>query len=69
MKQQEKNRHGSCGYGIWETQKRYEDGQYALSFEELMDKINDEILKYLNGIAHDYLPKRLKYYGITKNSR
>lgn len=62
----DKNRHGSCGYGIWETQKRYEDGQYALFFGELMDKTNDEILKYLNGIAHDYLPKRLKYYGITK---
>lgn len=64
--ERDENRHGSCGYGIWETKKRYEDGQYALFFGDLINKTNNEILNYLNGIACDYLPKRLKYYGITK---
>lgn len=61
-----KKRHGSCGYGIWETQKRYEDGEYALLYKDLLDKSDDEILNYLYDIAHKYLPERLVYYGISK---
>ncbi len=60
------NRHGSCGYGIWETQKRYEDGRYSLKYGELKYKTDNEIIRYLHDIAYKYLPERLAYYGITE---
>lgn len=58
------SRHGSCGFGIWETQKRHENGKYALTFKELTSKTDDEIIQYLSDIATDYFPKRLEEYGI-----
>lgn len=62
----DKNRHGSCGYGIWETQKRYEDGVYALTYEQLTLMTNLEVTWYLRRIANDYLPRRLAEYGILE---
>lgn len=61
----DKNRHGSCGYGIWETQQRYETNEYNLTFSQLVSKTDNEIANYLSNIAHNYLPNRLKYYSIT----
>ena len=61
-----KNRHGSCGYGIWETQKRYEDGTYALTYEQLSLMTDLEVTRYLKRIADTYLPHRLSEYGITE---
>ena len=60
----DKNRHGSCGYGIWETQQRYETSEYNLSFSQLISKTDSEIIEYLSAIAQDYFPRRLKLYGI-----
>lgn len=60
------NRHGSCGYGIWETQKRYEDGRYSLKYGELQHKTDYEIIRYLHDIAYKYLPERLASYGVTE---
>lgn len=60
------NRHGSCGYGIWETQKRYEDGRYSLKYGELQYKTDYEIICYLHDIAYKYLPERLANYGVTE---
>lgn len=60
----DKNRHGSCGYGIWETQQRYETSEYNLSFSQLISKTDSEIIGYLSAIAQDYFPRRLKLYGI-----
>lgn len=60
------NRHGSCGYGIWETQKRYEDGRYSLKFGDLQQKTDYEIIRYLHDIAYKYLPERLASYGVTE---
>lgn len=62
----EHNRHGSCGYGIWETQKRYEDGRYSLKYGELQHKTDYEIICHLHDIAFKYLPERLAYYGVTE---
>lgn len=59
-----KNRHGSCGYGIWETQQRYETSEYNLTFNQLISKTDSEIIEYLSTIAQDYFPRRLKLYGI-----
>lgn len=58
------SRHGSCGFGIWETQKRYENSIYALNYEELISKTDAEIISYLSDIANKYLYERLKYYSI-----
>lgn len=58
------NRHGSCGYGIWETQKRYENDEYSLRYSRLYEKTDKEIYYYLCDIAYKYLPKRLADYRI-----
>lgn len=60
------NKHGSCGYGIWETQKRYENSEYALTFGQMANMQRPALFKYLKNIAHVYLPKRLKEYGINE---
>ena len=64
-KSRDQNRHGSCGYGIWETQKRYEDGRYALRLSDLVSLDDSEILQHLRGIAKVYLPEQLRKYGIS----
>lgn len=61
------NKHGSCGYGIWETQKRYEDGNFSLSYEDLTKLSFADFLKYLRNIRIDYLPKRLLFYNISRD--
>jgi adenylosuccinate synthase len=60
------SRHGSCGYGVWETQKRYEDGNYSFRLSKLFSMRDEEIFEYLTDIANVYLPNRLKYYGIYR---
>ena len=60
----DKNKHGSCGYGIWETQKRYEDGKYAYTYQQLFNLPFDEFLNYLKNIRTIYLPQRLRFYNI-----
>lgn len=58
-------RHGSCGCGIWETQQRYINSEYALCFGDLVELSDEEIVCYLHDIATKYLPKCLENYGIT----
>ena len=64
------NRHGSCGSGIWETQKRYEDGVYALKYIDLVDSWHTFgyrlLTKYFEAMRDDYMIKRLKQYGIDE---
>lgn len=59
-------RHGSCGFGIWETQKRYECSKYAKSFNELSQMTDEQLKNYLDDIRTNYLPYRLSYYGVEK---
>lgn len=59
-------RHGSCGYGIWETQKRYDDGDFALDYNQLSHMDDKDVVDYLHNIANIYLPKKLSEYGITE---
>lgn len=57
-----KDRHGSCGFGIWETQKRYE-ATYGWSFGDLATicaRDDDAMLrKYLHDVRDNYIPIRL----------
>jgi len=61
-------RHGSCGFGIWETQKRYEARPKEPRFGQVYDMVRnndyDGIWNWLKDIAENYLPKRLKEYDI-----
>lgn len=59
------NKHGSCGYGIWETRRRYDNGKYALRFGDLIKMSRVELFCYLCDISKRYLPRRLAYCGIT----
>ena len=62
----DKNKHGSCGFGIWETQKRYEAGR-GLYYGDLINSSNKELLSYLKNIRLNYLPTRFRSYGITRD--
>lgn len=61
------NRHGSCGFGIWETIVRYENGN-TVSFPEFMTMSKPEKNEYLKNIRDNYLPDRLKTLGIESVS-
>lgn len=58
------NKHGSCGFGIFETQQRYKNSKYNLTYSELINKTDIELRQYFKDIALVYLPYRLKEYGI-----
>lgn len=60
----DENRHGSCGWGIFETRKRYEDSKYNWSFLEMRCATNQQLYIYLESIAKEYLPKKIEEYGI-----
>lgn len=64
------DRHGSCGYGIFETRKRYElKGRelmkYATPVMGFHNMSDAEKFKYLDRIRKEYVPKRLKDIGIV----
>lgn len=58
------SRHGSCGHGILETRKRFEDGKYTFCLGDLNALSDEEIVSILRDIASKYLPERLLAYGI-----
>lgn len=60
-------RHGSVGVGIWETTQRYikSDG---MSYNDMVYTTNNELFEYFTKIATEYVPSRLKEYGITNVS-
>lgn len=61
----DKNRHGSCGWGIFETRKRYEKSKYNMTFMEMRCASNDKLYLYLESIAKEYLPDMIEEYGIN----
>lgn len=54
-----KNKHGSCGIGIWETTVRYKDSIYNLPYCELIKLTTSELKNYLSEIRDTYLWYRL----------
>lgn len=62
-------KHGSCGHGIWETEKRYKSGTgFHLTYEQLGKKSDKELFDYLKQIYEVYMPKRLAEHNISLNS-
>lgn len=52
-------RHGSCGLGIYETRRRYEQTDWALDFGALSRLTAEEFRSYCLRIAREYIPRRL----------
>lgn len=52
-------RHGSCGLGIYETRRRYEQTDWALDFGALSRLTQEEYIRYCRRIAEEYIPRRL----------
>lgn len=62
------NKHGSCGFGIFETRERYTNSEYNLTFSQMSQLTDKKLSSYLYKISKIYLPKRLKEYGINSIS-
>lgn len=60
-------RHGSCGFGIWETAVRYENSA-AVSFPEFITMSRSGKIGYLKNIRDKYLPARLHALGVSELS-
>lgn len=58
-------RHGSCGYGIWETIVRYKNTA-TVTFPEFMAMNDTDKVKYLENIRDKYIAERLKKIGVNK---
>lgn len=57
--------HGSCGYGIWETEQRYKT-YCSASLMKMAHMGYEELHDYLGEIRSKYFPKKLQTYGISK---
>jgi len=57
------NRHGSCGCGVWETRMRYFN-THAQRWNDYQKMSKGNIMTELRVISHEYLPARLREYGI-----
>ncbi len=57
-------RHGSCGFGIWETIVRYSNSE-TVSFPEFMAMDRKNQIKYLENIRDNYMVERLKDAGVN----
>ena len=57
-------RHGSCGVGVWETQQRYAQSRFNLSFGQMKVLSNQRLYQYLYEMAQTYVPSRLLEYKI-----
>lgn len=62
------NRHGSCGYGIWETINRYRRIQ-SPCWQQLIEKSYFEIRDYLKYLSTHYIRSMFKEYGISPDLR
>ena len=61
-----KGRYGSCGYGIWETQKRYEYWSESLPILRMADLSPEKLRIHLNRLRQEYVPYRLEQYHLTE---
>ena len=54
-----KNKHGSCGFGVYETVKRNEEG-YTLEYGDIYYLTKEELKEKIWKVVREYIPKRLK---------
>jgi len=60
-------KHGSCGVGIFETIKRYEDSKYNKTFSEMKNMTDLELFRYIEEISRAYLFSKIEEYKIPRN--
>lgn len=60
-------RHGSCGMGIYEAQCRGNAG-FAVTLEDIWNMDEVSLVKRLQDIRREYLPKRLQELGLSPKS-
>lgn len=58
-------RHGSCGYGIWETIVRYNSSK-TVDFPDFMAMNDTDKVKYLENIRDKYMMERLNKIGVNR---
>ena len=58
-----KNKHGSCGFGVFETIKRNENEDYSFLYTDFLSAEEEEIIEFLWKIVKEYVPMRLKEMG------
>lgn len=64
-------RHGSCGYGIWETicraKEMLDSGELKEPLISVMAGMSDsELMDMMFWIAHTYVPETLLWYGVDR---
>lgn len=65
-KSRDSKKHGSCGCGIWETQRRYDNGTYSLRYSDMIRMTDLQLLEYIHDIAEDYFYEQMNFYGIEE---
>lgn len=64
-----RERHGSCGCGVFETRLRYEQTDWALRFGELIRLDSGAFAAYCRRVAGEYIPARLAALNMTADDR
>ena len=64
-----RKRHGSCGCGIFETRKRYEQAPRSLGFGKLAELTGEQLDVYCAWIAEEYIPQRLQEMGVEADAK
>ncbi len=64
-----KHRHGSCGFGIWETVLRFRDTSWALRWRDARHIGRKDFIAYCRRITREYIPGRLEDLGMTAGSK
>ena len=63
--QEKRGLHNSCGFGIWETVLRYEQG-YGIPVGRFMDMSRDDRLRFLTKLRDGYFVKRVRELGLAE---
>ena len=60
------NKHGSCGFGVFETVKRNKNKDFAISFLDFAYLSYEDKYNFLKRIVNTYIPFRLEEMGYNK---
>ena len=64
IERRRENRHGSCGYGIWETVRRNEAG-HPIYWKDIVSLGTTDIIDKLKTLRDNYFKNIVVEYGIT----
>ena len=67
-KQRGRNRHGSCGYGFFESVKRSQNDKFKITIESICLKTKEELIKDIFRITKQYFTIRIKELNIAETN-